>query len=176
MKIIKYLGGPLIIAILALICQIVDQIIGPMMPIGASFGWVAFQAWAAYFIAGCTVKGGVKAFWAYVVGIVASICIIAVGSMWSSGLGFWAFPLSVLVFVIPTIATEKVDLLSLTPIIFVSAGAYFGIMNYVPEATYTTAFIVEMLYCVIGLVLGYLTIVIRGAYDKKYNTPEEVAE
>lgn len=172
MKIIKYLGGPLVIATLALICQVVDQILGPMMPIGTTYGWVAFQAWAAYFIAGCTVKGGVKAFAAYIVGMVASIAIIAFGGQLSGSLGFWAFPISILILVVPTICTEKVDLLSLTPIIFVAAGAFFGIMNYVPKATFETAFIVETVYCLIGLVLGYLTILIRGAYDKKFNSAE----
>lgn len=170
MKLIKYLGGPLIIAILAFICQIVDQLVGPMMPIGIGFGWVAFQAWASYFIAGCTVKGGVKAFAAYIVGMVASIAIIAFGSALVGSLAFWAFPISILILVVPTIATEKVDLLNLTPIVFVAAGAYFGIMNYVPGATFTTAFIVETVYCLLGLVLGYLTILIRGAYDAKYNS------
>lgn len=169
MKIMKYLGGPLIIAILAFICQIIDQILGPKMPIGSTYGWVAFQAWAAYFIAGCNVKGGIKAFAAYIVGMVASIAIIAFGGQLGS-LGFWAFPVSILILVVPTICTEKVELLNLTPIVFVSAGAFFGIMNYVPEASFTTAFICETVYCLIGLLLGYLTIVIRGAYDAKYNS------
>lgn len=168
MKTIKYLGGPLIIAVLAFICQIVDQIMGPMMPIGGSFGWVAFQAWAAYFIAGCTIEGGIKAFAAYIAGMIASIAIIWFGTTLGS-LGFWAFPVSILILVVPTIATEKIDLLSFTPIIFVAAGAFFGIMTYVPGATFTTAFIVEIIYCILGLILGYLTILIRGAYDAKYN-------
>lgn len=170
MKLIKYLGGPLIIALLAFVCQIVDQLIGTNMPIGFSFGWVAFQAWAAYFIAGCTPKGGVKAFAAYMVGMVASIGIIAFGSYLSPSLGFWAFPISILILVVPTICTEKVDLLNLTPIVFVGSGAFFAIMNYVPDATFATAFIVESVYLLLGLALGYFTILIRGAYDAKYNS------
>lgn len=172
MKTLKYLGGPLIIAILALVCQVFDQVVGPMMSIGTTFGWVAFQAWASYFIAGCTVKGGIKAFAAYIVGMVASIAIIAFGSAISGNLGFWAFPIAVLVCVVPTICTERVDLISLTPIIFIASGAFFGIMNYVPEATFITAFTVETVFCIVGLILGYLTITIRGAYDNKYNNPE----
>lgn len=172
MKILKYLGGPLIIATLAFICQIVDQVVGPMMPIGSTYGWVAFQAWAAYFIAGCTVKGGVKAFAAYIVGMIASIGIIAFGGQLSGSLGFWAFPIAILILVVPTICTEKVDLLNLTPIIFIAAGAFFGIMNYVPNATFATAFTVETVFCLLGLVLGFLTITIRGAYDKKFNSAE----
>ena len=173
MKIIKYLGGPLIVAILACICQIIDQTIGPMMPIGAGFGWVAFQAWASYFICGCNVEGGIKAFFAYIAGIVASILIMVIGGQFGiMGLGFMAMPIGVLIGVVPTICTEKVKLLSQTPIIFVAAGAFFGIMSYVPEATFATAAMVEMIYCVLGLILGYLTIVLRGAYDKKYNSAE----
>lgn len=171
MKILKYLGGPAIIAVLAVLCQIVDQLIGGSFPIGTTFGWVAFQAWASYFIAGCTPRGGLKALLGYVVGIVASIAIIAFAGV-LGGLGFWAVPLSLLILVIPTIATEKVELLNLTPIVFVAAGAYFAIMNYVPDATYATAALVEMVFCVIGLILGYLTILIRGAYDKKFNSAE----
>ncbi|MEG0277557.1 MAG: hypothetical protein RR630_11060, partial [Coprobacillus sp.] len=72
MKIIKYLGGPLIIAFLAFVCQIIDQKFGGSVGLGTTWGWLAFQSWAAYFIAGCTVKGGVKAFAAYIVGMIAS--------------------------------------------------------------------------------------------------------
>ncbi|MEG0961570.1 MAG: DUF1097 domain-containing protein [Lachnospiraceae bacterium] len=172
MKIIKYLGGPLIIAILAFICQITDQVLGPMMPIGVGFGWVAFQAWASYFIAGCNVKGGIKAFAALVTGMIASMAILGFGGVLSGSLGFWAFPIAILILVVPTIATEKVELLNLTPIVFIGAGAFFAIMTYVPEATFATAFICETVYCLLGLVLGFLTIVIRGAYDKKFNSPE----
>ncbi|MEG0453043.1 MAG: DUF1097 domain-containing protein [Coprobacillus sp.] len=173
MKIIKYLGGPLIIAFLAFVCQIIDQKFGGSVGLGTTWGWLAFQSWAAYFIAGCTVKGGVKAFAAYIVGMIASIAIMVFGGQLSSmGFGFWAFPISILVLVVPTICTEKVELLNLTPIIFIGAGAFFAIMNYVPEATYTSAFIAETVFCLLGLVLGFLTITIRGAYDKKFNSAE----
>ncbi|MCP4376831.1 MAG: DUF1097 domain-containing protein, partial [bacterium] len=35
--------------------------------------WVAFQTWAMYFMAGCTIQGGVKVLLGYIGGITASI-------------------------------------------------------------------------------------------------------
>ncbi len=49
--------------------------------------WIAFQAWAMYFMAGCTLKGGVKTFLGYVAGALASIAIFPLmGLLFGSGL------------------------------------------------------------------------------------------
>lgn len=174
MKFSKYVVGPIIVAALATIMQIIDQwlsantIVGTLLAGGGS--WIAFQAWACYFLGGCNVKGGVKAFIAYALGIVASVAIMVLGGKFG---GFLGVPLAIFIIVIPCICCEKIAILDYVPALFVGAGAYFGIMGYIAggaPAPYTGSFLayglVEMFYCVFGLVWGWLTITLRGAYEK----------
>ena len=46
-------------------------------------------------------------------------------------------------------------------------------MNYVPNATFATAALTEMIYCTIGLLFGYITICLRSAYEKKVSEDAE---
>ena len=119
-----------------------------------------------YFLAGCDLKGGLKTLFGYVSGIVASIAIMLLGGK-LGGLGFYAVPLSIFLVVIPVIWLEKVKWLDFIPAIFIGAGAFFAFMSHVPNASFATAAITELIYCVIGLFYGYITILIRGAYEKK---------
>ena len=52
-------------------------------------------------------------------------------------------------------------------------GAFFAFMNYVPNATFATAALTEMIYCTIGLLFGYITICLRSAYEKKVSEDAE---
>ncbi len=160
----KYIVGPIIVAILAFIMQALDQLICPYISFGSMAGdWIAFQAWAIYFLAGCDLKGGAKGLIAYVIGIVASIAIISLGGAFG---GFWGTPLAVLIIVVPVICCEKGNYISMCPAIFVAAGAYFALMTH-GGASFTQAALAEMIYCVWGLVWGWLTIVLRGMWNKK---------
>ena len=59
----KYIVGPIIVAILAFAMQALDQVLSPVFAFGSMAGdWIAFQAWAIYFLAGCNINGGVKGF------------------------------------------------------------------------------------------------------------------
>jgi hypothetical protein len=49
---------------------------------------------------------------------------------------------------------------------FVASGCYFGIMNYVPDATIGTAAMVEIIYGTIGLLFGWLTVIGKNAIAK----------
>jgi hypothetical protein len=49
---------------------------------------------------------------------------------------------------------------------FVAAGCYFGIMTYVPEATFGSAACVEIIYGWLGLLFGWITIAGKGALLK----------
>ena len=104
----KFIAIPLIIALLAGTIQIVDQLLHQWVePTGnVGFGWIAFQSWAMYFLAGCTVKGGVKTLLGYIMGIVASIAIMTLGTNFGN-IGFYAFPVAVFLVVIPVIFLEK---------------------------------------------------------------------
>lgn len=181
MKFSKYIVGPIIVAILAALMQAIDQflagntIIGTLLAGGGS--WIAFQAWAIYFLGGCNIRGGVKGFVMYAVGIIASIAIMMMGGAFG---GFWGVPLAVLIIVIPAICCERVEFLSYVPALFVGAGAYFGIMGYIAPtapAPYTgnfwAYFAVEMFYCLFGLVWGWLTVTLRGAYEKSLSKAKE---
>jgi len=164
----KFIFIPFIVALLAGTIQVVDQVLHLQVePAGnVGFGWIAFQAWAMYFLAGCDLKGGLKTLLGYVMGIVASIAIMVLGGKFS-GMGFYAVPIAVFLVVIPVIFLEKVKWLDFIPAIFIGAGAFFAFMSYVPEATFAKAATTELIYCVLGLFYGYVTIAIRGAYEKK---------
>jgi hypothetical protein len=164
----KFIVIPFIIALLAGTIQIVDQLLHLQVePLGnVGFSWIAFQAWAMYFLAGCDLKGGLKTLIGYVIGIVASIAIMVLGSSFA-GMGFYALPLAVFLVVIPVILLEKVKWLDFIPAIFIGAGAFFAFMSYVPDATFAIAAKTEIIYCLLGLGYGYITILLRTAYEKK---------
>jgi hypothetical protein len=164
----KFIVIPFIVALLAGTIQIVDQLLHLQVePLGnVGFGWIAFQAWAMYFLAGCDLKGGLRTLIGYVMGIVASIAIMVLGGKLAV-MGFYAVPVAVFVVVIPVIFLEKVKWLDFVPAIFIGAGAFFAFMSYVPDATFAIAAKTELIYCFLGLFYGYITILIRGAYEKK---------
>ena len=165
----KYLPIALFIGLQAAVLQVIDQLIcAGIAPLAAGGGWISFQAWAVYFLGGGTVKGGVRGLIGYVLGMAASIAIIFCGGQ-LGGLGFWAMPLVLLVLV-PIILYLDIapELFSFVPAVFVGAGVFFGIMSYIPGATFVNAFIGEGIYCVLGLVFGWMTVTFRVWYEGKY--------
>lgn len=168
MKFSKFIVIPLIIAFLAFTIQIVDQLVFKLVPPegNVGFGWIAFQAWAMYFLAGCTIKGGVRTFLGYVSGIVASILIMEFGAAFA-GLGFFGFPVAVFLIVVPVICLERIPWFDFVPAVFVGAGVFFGFMSYVGGATYVKAGVTELIYCAIGLLYGVITVYLRTKYEAK---------
>jgi len=170
----KFIVIPVYIAILAAGFIVLDQLISPYMPIANNkgFGWVTFQAWAMYFMAGCTVKGGARTFLGYVLGVLSAILIIELAGALSST-GFWMVPLAVLVMVIPMCSMERAhSLIDFVPAIFVSSAVYFAFTQIYPATTTRTSMAVTILvYCGIGMILGYVTIAIRAAYEKMVAKP-----
>ena len=164
----KFVVIPLIIAVLAFLIQTIDQLVSPFMsPIpNKGFCWIAFQSWAVYFLAGCTLKGGIKAIIGYAIGIAGSILIMTMGG-WFAPLQFVAIPTAVAIVAFLLIFLERTTWLSLIPAMFIGAGAFFAFMSYVPGATFTNAAITELAYCVLGLLFGLTTIALRTAYEKK---------
>jgi len=163
----KFVIIPLIIAVLAFLIQIVDQLLSPLMQPSPNngFGWIAFQAWAVYFLAGCNIKGGIKALLGYGIGILASILIMKLAGVFAC-LAFFSVPLAVGLVAFSLIFFERTIWFSLVPAMFVGAGVYFGFMNYVSGATFLNAAITEMVYCIIGLIFGVTTVVLRTKYEK----------
>ena len=165
----KFALIPVMIGILAFCIQSLDQLLSPHMPPAGNvgFSWICFQSWAVYFFAGCNVKGGIKAFLGYSIGIGISILIILFGTSLVPSLGFFAIPLAVGIVACAALFLEKVAWLSMIPAIFIGSGAFFAFMNYVPGATFGTAALTELVYCFIGLFFGYITIVLRTMYENK---------
>lgn len=164
----KYFPIALFIGVQAAVLQAIDQSLCAAFVISAGGGWIAFQSWAAYFLAGCTPKGGAKALTGYVLGMIASICIFVLGGM-LGGLGYWCMPVTLIILVPIILYLELApDIMNMVPAVFIGAGAFFGIMSYVPGATYMTAFIGELVYCVLGLICGWMTVAFRGWYEPKY--------
>lgn len=172
MKFSKFIVIPVLIAALAALVQIIDQLFQAggnceFFIANSGFGWLTFQAWACYFFAGCNIKGGLQVLVAYIAGIVGSILIIALGGWFAeNGIGsFWATPLSLMILVIPVICLERVKVM--IPALFVGAGAFFAIMTFQPEgATFISAAGTELIYCLVGLVFGWITVSLRVAYEK----------
>ncbi len=187
MKFSKFIVIPIMIAILAALMQAIDQflagntIVGKLLAGGGS--WIAFQAWAVYFLGGCNIKGGVKGFISYAIGILASIGIMVLDGQVFGGLGFWGVPVAVLILVVPCICCERIDITSYVPALFIGAGAYFGIMGYIAgdvAAPYTGNFwafgAVELFYCFFGLLWGWITVTLRVAYEKRVNAAAPAAK
>ncbi len=174
MKFSKFIVIPFIVAFLAFTIQIVDQVLAPLVPpVGnAGFGWIAFQAWAMYFIAGCNVTGGIKTFIGYVNGIIASILIMTLGGALVPSLGFYGFPVAVFAIVVPVICLERIPWADFVPAVFVGAGVFFGFMSYVPGATFAGAAVSELIYCALGLFYGYMTVVLRTSYENSVQKNE----
>ena len=165
----KYFPIALFIGIQAAVLQALDQTIcASIVPMAAGGGWISFQAWAMYFLGGCTPKGGLRAFIGYMLGMLASIAIIFCGGQLGA-LGFWAMPLVLLVLV-PIILYLDIapEMINFVPAVFVGAGVFFGIMSYIPGATFTNALISEGIYCVIGLLFGFITILFRTWYEARF--------
>ena len=167
MKKLSFAVGAAYTALLAFIIVCIDQLIKKYMPIGAESGftYIAFVAWAVYFFSGCTLKGGVRALIGYVIGISFSILIILLAGAFSST-GFFAVPIGVFIIVFLVLYLEKVPWIDLIPAMFVASGCYFGIMTYVPDATFGTAACVEIIYGSIGLLFGWITITGKGYLAK----------
>jgi hypothetical protein len=150
--------------------------------VGMDAMWIAFQAWAVYFVAGCTPIGGLKAWLGYLSGIIASIAIIetmgvpGISSLPSVGGMNVVMAVAVFIVVIPAIMTE--NLKNMVPALFIGSGAFFGlwtIMHGNPElmksigdgkvAKYIFATRVELVYCLVGQIFGMITVYWRGKYE-----------
>ena len=165
---LSFAVGSAYTALLAFIIVCIDQTIRCFMPIGAESGftYLSFVAWAVYFFSGCTLNGGIRAAIGYVIGISFSIVIMLLAGAFSAT-GFVAVPLGVFFVVFAVLYLEKAaPWFDLIPAMFVASGCYFGIMTYVPDATFGTAACVEIVYGFIGLLFGWITITGKGYLAK----------
>ena len=175
-----YIFIPIFIAIQAFTMMMITPYIPLNGTVVGGLGlltWVSFQAWAMYFLAGCTPKMGLKTLIGYGGGIVASIAIFELGGLFAglnAGTNAWGFYLAVFIVVIPVIAMEKVPWFDFVPAYFLGAGVFFGLKTYLTQpagdelgtyAWYGTIALAEMVACAVGLVYGAITVCFRGWYE-----------
>ena len=139
--------------------------------------WVAFQAWAVYFLAGCTVLGGIRALIGYATGIAASIAILELTRMGVPGISSLAdvnaevarnlaMAAAVFIVVIPAIMTESLK--NMVPALFIGSGAFFGLSQIMGGTGWEGHMAVaqaELTYCAVGLLFGFITVGWRGMYE-----------
>lgn len=148
--------------------QLVDQLIGKSLVAGGHSGFVflAFQAWALYFLLGSSVKGAVTGFCGYALGIFFSTLMIASSSVLSF-LGIWTVPVVALLVVPVMMYFEYAPWFAANvSTFFVGAGAFYAVLNYVEDIKIWEAAFVVLLYCSFGLASGWMTIAFRHWYEK----------
>ncbi len=145
----------------------------------ALIAWISFQAWAMYFLAGCTVKMAAKTAIGYAGGIIASITIFKLAGVFAGAMGgYWGTALAVFCVVIPLMCVERVEILNFVPAWFVGAGVFFALQftsGADTMAKYVGIAAPEMIACVIGLFYGYCTVAFRTSYEKMVIPPKEEA-
>ena len=146
---------------------------------GASLTFITFICWASYFLFGATIKGGVSAVCGFIVGIAGAILIfelIGVFAGWGMDVSFLAIPAAVFIVVLIMALFEKVPYFNNIPAIFLGTGMFFGLMGGIPalaEKGYLVVAAGELLYAALGFAAGWLSVIIRGAFEKSGNTQQE---
>ncbi|MCX5653659.1 MAG: DUF1097 domain-containing protein [Planctomycetota bacterium] len=172
----KFMVIPVFIAIQAFVLMLITPYAKTLGEGADSLAtWITFQAWAMYFLAGCSIKMALKVLAGYAGGIVASIAVFELGDALAgnAGLGgYWGYALAVLIVVTPVIAMERVPGLNFIPSWFIGAGVFFAFMGTKGLAehnatVYTNIAVPEIAACVVGLVFGWVSVTFRVWYEKK---------
>ena len=169
---LKFTPHAIIIAILAALMQLLDLQSG-----GWFFAWIGFAAWACYFLAGCTVKGGAKVISCWVTGVIASIAIIELGIKLTecSGNASIGFPIAVGFIAFFVILCEKVPALDFIPAWFIGAACFFGANNLL-GGDYAKSVPVVLISCVGGQIFGVVTVALRTKYGNMISTEEKTQD
>ena len=143
------------VALLAAVCQVIDQLIlkkGGIGPWKAGGGWCMFQTWAMYFLifymmggaSAWTAGAGSNETWwmailqgwlGYAIGIICAIAIFEIGGLLGK-LGFWAMPIALFIVCIPGLFWGTVSagdwMIGVNPALFLGAATFFVAMSYFP--------------------------------------------
>ena len=129
--------------------------------------FVAFQSWALYFLREHCEKRFKRLSWILYGDCIREIVMLKVGGM-LGGLGIFAIPVTALIIVPIMMYFEYAPFyISDVATFFVGAGAFYGIYNYVDGITINRHSMIEMLYCVLGLASGWMTVLFRNWYENK---------
>jgi hypothetical protein len=169
------------IGIVAALVQCLDQALAAkkvLAPLIAGGGWISFQAWALYFLAGAFnpnngpygITGTLWILCSYILGIVAAILIFELAGALGK-LKFFAVPVALVVICIIVMQLQLCPApINYVPALFVGAGVFFAIMSYCPMvpgafaegaskwSNYTKAAVAELVYCLIGCAAGFIIV------------------
>ena len=164
------------------------MLLAPFVPLtgeaagGGLTTWIAFQAWAMYFLGGCNVKMAGKTLIGYIGGIIASVAIFELAGVFgalSAGATPWGLYLAVFIVVIFVICVERIPGLDFVPSYFIGAGVFFALFTYLQKpdevAKYTwylNLAVPEIVACVIGLAYGWWTVTTRTWYEARIAKPK----
>lgn len=179
----QFIVIPVFIAVQAMVLMLLAPYIpGASEAVGGPglLTWITFQAWAMYFLGGCTIPMALKTVAGYVGGIIASVAIFELGDALAGSMGgYWGYAVAVLIVVVPVISMERVPGLNFIPAYFIGAGVFFGLMSlkgidhgvkgYMSVAT------PEVVACVVGMIFGWVTVTFRGWYEAKIGVVKDAA-
>lgn len=170
---------------IALIAFFVDLITNMIQSTGfvtadASFTFISFICWAAYFVIGASPKDGVKGMLGFFAGIVSAVLMfVLVGVFAGAGMdvGLLAIPLAVFFVVIGMMLLERVPMFSMIPAVFMGTGMFFGLMGTpaIGAKGYLMVGIAELVYAAIGFTAGWVTVLIRVAFEKSASKAKEAS-
>ncbi|GAA0282339.1 hypothetical protein GCM10008922_46290 [Faecalicatena contorta] len=169
MKKSQYLIFAIFVGIQSFLLQLVDQLIGTHLVSGGHSGFVfiAFQGWAVYFLLGSSVKGAVKGFCGYVLGILFAVIMIGMSAVLPD-LKLLTVPLVALIVVPFMMYFEFAPwCISNVAVFFVGAGAFFGINSYVEGIKMWQSAGIVLLYCTFGLLSGWMSVLFRKWLEGK---------
>jgi hypothetical protein len=167
----RFLPHALIIAVLAGLMQLLDMVTATATH-KYFLAWAGFAAWACYFVAGATPKGGAKVIGCWVAGVIASVIIIELGVWLSGAIGSATagFPIAVGLIAFCVILFEKVPALDFIPAWFVGAACFFAFQGQVGDYKQSVPTILTC--AVVGQIFGYATVLFRGKYSAMIAPPE----
>jgi len=141
--------------------------------------WVAFQAWAVYFMGGGSVKSGIRALIGYAGGIAASIGIFkAAAALSFLTLGGTPFGLYLVVGLVAgfLVCLGRFPWIDFVPAYFVGAGVFFALTGYLKQpagvdqlAWWLKLAAPEMMGCIVGLCFGWGSVTFQTWYEGKVN-------
>lgn len=174
MTVKKQLVYAFLTAILAGVITYVTQALSGW-PISACEGngltYICFICWACYFVCGCNVKGAINWFISMAAGVVAGILMFVLTFEFVGAMGYLlAVSVAVVILVVFMMFYDRVKLNGAG--VFVGTGLFFSLNAAGALTTFTLGDYLlvggtELLYGLIGLAAGWLTIKFAGLVTKK---------
>lgn len=134
--------------------------------------WVAFQAWAVYFMGGGTVKMGVKSFIGYAGGIAGGIAIFKLAGLLEVSGTPIGLNLTVGIVAALLVCLGRLPSIDFVPSYFVGCGVFFALTGYLKapagmaqESWWGHLAVPELTACLVGLFCGWGSVTFQTWYE-----------